>query len=176
MFAKSKILQRKTTAPFASVSSLGASVVTPETDNRDILRNDISPLLTRRRTPGPDRKRRSQEAELLTRSPYKAKLQTVAEKKGNTKKSVAIEKQRRKRTKSTTTRVRKSVRNATASSGTSTYCTVCGEDFDEDRTQCRTCKGRTHENCADLNNDLYFYTATIVDELPRQISYIDNYQ
>lgn len=37
-----------------------------------------------------------------------------------------------------------------------TYCLVCGESFDEDWIQCSECLGWSHENCANIEDSLFY--------------------
>lgn len=44
-----------------------------------------------------------------------------------------------------------------ATTDTETCCLVCGECYQDDWIQCETCKGWSHEHCAELTNDIYYY-------------------
>lgn len=42
-----------------------------------------------------------------------------------------------------------------------TQCIICGESFDEDWIQCSSCKGWSHEDCAELESNALFYECDI---------------
>lgn len=47
--------------------------------------------------------------------------------------------------------------NVASTSSKSTSCIICGECFEEDWIQCGICKGWAHENCATVDDSLFYY-------------------
>ncbi|RUS86937.1 hypothetical protein EGW08_005342 [Elysia chlorotica] len=103
---------------------------------------DVSPLPFRPLITN-KRKYRKSEAEVLTSSPYKKKLEDLMEKKNKTKKIQS----------KTQIKVKKSkvVRKLTPKSkwgSDSWYCFMCGESTEENMIKCAKCLRWVHEECA----------------------------
>ena len=126
------------------------------------------------------RKRTAQASEIITSSPFKTSLMNkevsvnrkskkdeTSTKKRNVKKSSQIKTKKSatvvdtKRQPSKVASRQKAGRKkdlaASPSSSDAECCLVCGENFDGAWVQCSICEQWAHEDCAELNDPLYYY-------------------
>ena len=107
----------------------------------------ISPLPKLVQSEG--RKRRStSKSTILTSSPHKRSLRTLATENATSKPKGKKGGQKKKPKQSVV---------ATNQSSILYHCTVCGESNDEDWIQCLRCKDWTQEACANISNEKYYY-------------------
>ena len=107
----------------------------------------ISPLPKLVQSEG--RKRRSaSKSTILISSPHKRSLRTLAKENATSKPKGKKGGQKKKPKQSVV---------ATNQSSILYHCTVCGESNDEDWIQCLRCKDSTHEACANISNEKYYY-------------------
>lgn len=120
-----------------------------------IILDEISPLPSNVSPKFEIRKRRREQSEILTSSPYKNQLEEKRARLGGHQKDTQIKIQKRK--PKTVKKALKFVKNVQDEEEEETDCIICGEHFSEDWIQCCVCKGWAHENCANLEGDPLFY-------------------
>ncbi|KAJ4426056.1 hypothetical protein ANN_27683 [Periplaneta americana] len=96
-------------------------------------------LKTRKRT------RRSASSVVLTGSPHKESLLMASNNSGpKLKRKNLFQKEG-------------TAARRTMNKGQETICIICGKSQEEDWIQCNKCKGWAHEECADINDEVYYF-------------------
>ena len=146
------------------VQSVTSSPTMPSTScipHAGLVLQEISPLPCNASVKFNTRKRRGDQSEILTSSPYKSQLEekraclNSTKDKGKSLKGKTIKKSFQS--------VKNSLQFADKNKQVEekTNCIICGENFTEDWIQCSICKDWAHENCANLEGEALFYKCNI---------------
>lgn len=152
-----------------------SSKTSPKPDFRSILL-EVSPLPSCSERRLTTRKRKAERSEVLTSTPIKNMLidkkneEKKKEEAKQARKEIRFEKDksRRKEKLPKSKNKEKSQRplkeklidydNPKPETSTSTVdCIVCGDSYDENWIQCKTCEGWAHELCADIDDPIFYY-------------------